>query len=187
MKNKDFILGMISILLMSGLTAQDTHKVQRNIYVVRHAEKDSGNNPVLSAEGRQRAGDLYRTLKNKKIDLIFVSQYRRTALTADSLRIRQNIDTVHYKADASGDDLFEMLDEKATGATNILIVGHSNTIPAIVRRAGAQDYTTKELDENEYDKLFIVTHKKNKTSLKIKKYGKASAEKAADAKMNILQ
>jgi phosphohistidine phosphatase SixA len=156
-------------------------------YIVRHAEKDTGTNPALSDAGKKRAGDLYRQLKNKKIDLVFVSQYRRTAMTADSLRLYQKIKTVEYTADLTAASLFDKMESNAGKAKNILIVGHSNTLPVIIRKAGVGSYTAKEIPDNEYDKLFIVKRKKGKSSLKIKKYGAPSAIAANPSQMKISQ
>jgi broad specificity phosphatase PhoE len=156
-------------------------------YIVRHAEKDTGTNPALSDAGKKRAGDLYRQLKNKKIDIIFVSQYRRTGMTADSLRIYQKIKTVEYTADLTAASLFDKIKLNAGKARNILIVGHSNTLPVIIRKAGVDHYTAKEIPDNEYDNLFIVKQKKGKPSLKIKKYGTASGIAANPTQMKISQ
>lgn len=141
-------------------------------YIVRHAEKDTGSNPPLSKIGKERAGDLYRKLKNKKIDLIFVSQYPRTGMTADSLRIYQNIDSVHYKADLTGTDLAKKIKERSGQAKNILIVGHSNTLPAIIRRCGVTDFTLKDIPDEDYQHLYIVKIKKGKIKFYEKVYGK---------------
>ena len=68
-----FLLTFCFCLPLANLVAaQDTFK--GTLYIVRHAEKDTGNNPALSVAGQKRAGDLYRALKDKKIDLILVSQ-----------------------------------------------------------------------------------------------------------------
>jgi phosphohistidine phosphatase SixA len=142
-------------------------------YLVRHAEKDTGADPALTKAGYLRSGDLYRFLKNKKIGKIYTNQYRRIQLTADSLRIYQKIDTVHYLADLTGDDLFQ----KLTGlkkAVSILIIGHSNTIPVIIKRLGVTGFDLKEIPENEFDNLYFVKIKNRKASLKRLKYGKAS-------------
>ena len=160
---------------------------KRTFYIVRHAEKDTGNNPAISAAGKKRAGDLYRELKNKKIDLIFVSQFRRTGMTADSLRMYKKIDTVHYIADASGELLFKKINERAQSAKNILIVGHSNTLPAIIRRAGVALFANKEIADHEYDNLFIVKQNKGKAVLQAKKYGVASVLPAKVSQMNLSQ
>lgn len=172
------MLGLALAISVSFLTvkaySQESFTGKRTLYIVRHAEKDTGSNPALSATGLKRAGDLYRTLRKKKIQLIFVSQYRRTAMTADSLRIYQNIDTVQYKADATGDKLFETMAARAGKAKRILIVGHSNTVPAIIRKAGVEGYTIRELPETEYDNLFIVEQKKGKATLKQERFGAAN-------------
>src|SRR5687768_14516556 len=100
------ILGFCSLFYSPEAICQQNANSKRIFYIVRHAEKDTGSNPAISAIGKQRAGDLYQALKNKKIGLIFVSQYRRTGMTADSLRIYDKTDTVHYAADMTGDKLF---------------------------------------------------------------------------------
>lgn len=157
------------------VVCQQNFKGKRTFYIVRHAEKDTGNNPVISAIGKERAGDLYRVLKNKKIGLVMVTQYRRTGMTADSLRIYNNIDSIQYAADATGDKLLEAVQQRTGNANNILIVGHSNTLPAIIRKLGVASYTIKELPETAFDNLFIVTIKKGKAKLKQLKYGKPAS------------
>ena len=102
------------------------------------------------------------------------TQYRRTGMTADSLRLYQHIDSVQYKADLTGDDFLAVLNSRTGKAKNILVVGHSNTLPALIRRAGIEDYSVKELPETEFDHLFIVTQEKGRASLQQLKYGQAS-------------
>lgn len=181
------LISLFFAAIIFSCNAQDNTPSDKTFYIVRHAEKDTGSNPVLSAAGKQRAADLYKELQNKKIDLIFVSQYRRTAMTADSLRTYQGIDTVQYNADATGEDLFRQIALRAGKAKNILIVGHSNTVPAIVRKAGVKEFDVKELDENAYDNLFIVEVKNNQAKLTEKKYGTSSPGEQRAGKMNILQ
>lgn len=156
------------------------------IYLVRHAEKDTGNDPALSKAGNERAGDLYRQLEHKNIKKIYFTQYRRTRLTADSLQQYQRIDTGSYKADATGDDLLLRLIADSTKPNNILVVGHSNTIPAIIKKLGVKDFDAKDIPDNEYDNLFIVTIQNDQASLKKLKYGKLS-EAAKPATMKPLQ
>lgn len=156
-------------------------------YLVRHAEKDTGKNPALTAAGYVRSGDLFRTLKKKRINNIYVSQYLRTQLTADSIRIYQQIDTSHYKADTTGNDLINKITTREKGSGNILIIGHSNTIPAIIKKFGITNFEAKELPDHEYDNLFVINIKKNKISLKKLKYGKVSISTVLPAKMNPLQ
>ncbi|MFT3980360.1 MAG: phosphoglycerate mutase family protein [Ferruginibacter sp.] len=169
------LLILLVVCFVYGTAAgQPGFKGKRTIYFVRHAEKDTGSNPVISAAGKERAGDLYRVLQHKKIDLIMATQYRRTGMTADSLRIYQHIDSIQYKADLTGDDFLAVLNSRAGKAKNILVVGHSNALPALIRKAGIENYMVKELPETEFDHLFIVTQKKGKASLRQLKYGRPS-------------
>jgi len=80
-------------------------------------------------------------------------------------------DTIHYRADNSGDDLLQKLSKKKKPG-NILIIGHSNTIPGILKRLGVTALDISEIPDNEYDNLFVVTVKNKKVSLKWLKYGK---------------
>jgi len=182
MKWLKYIIWISFILLYKPVFAQTENQFQGiTFYLVRHAEKDTGNNPALKPAGYARAGDLYRALKDTRIDRIYVSQYRRTELTADSLRIYKKIGLVHYNAGDNADDLFRQITVQAVKQDTVLIIGHSNTIPGIIRRLGVKNFNLVEIPDNEYDNLYVVTVEKNKASLKIIKYGKVSppAEKAA--------
>jgi len=157
------------------------------IFLVRHAEKDTGNNPALSKAGKERAGDLYRMLQGEQIDKVYFSRYRRTRQTADSLLSYTKADTFSYKADTSGEGLAESLKLTATpiSGEHILIIGHSNTIPAIIRKLGVADFEPNELPDNEYDNLYVITFSQGKPSVKRMKYGKQS--RANSSKMDPLQ
>lgn len=176
------ILGFCGLFYSPEAMSQESLK-GKVFYIVRHAEKDTGSNPAISAIGKERAGDLYRTLKNKKISLIMASQYRRTGMTADSLRIYNKIDSIQYAADATGDKLLETIEKRAGDEKNILIVGHSNTLPAIIRKLGVDSYTEKDIPDNEYDNLFIIRYKKGKAVLKQLKFGKPSPSSETKNKM----
>ncbi len=164
--------------LPGGLTAQT------KIYLVRHAEKDTGNNPQLTAAGRKRAGDLLHILQNKNVQRIYATQFKRTQQTGDSLRIQLHIDTLLYKADTTGESIYNKIIAAGDGGKTILIIGHSNTVPKIIRRLGAADFPAKDIPDNEFDNLYLLTYKKGKVKVEIKKYGDASG---TSAKMQPLQ
>ncbi len=160
----------LACLVYSGHNyAQDLYK-NGIIYIVRHAEKLKGKDPVLSPEGERRSGDLLQRLRNHPPQLIYVSQYKRSVMTADSLRIQMNIDTVHYMAEETGDSL---LNKIGTNKRCILIIAHSNTIPAILKKLmpAVDIIITDEM----YDDLFIIRYKKGRPMFKRKKYGKANS------------
>lgn len=149
------------------------------IFIVRHAEKETGNDPVLTAAGNTRAGDLMRALQNENIQKIYVSRTRRSQNTADSLRLQLKIDTVHYTADTVCDNLINSIIQHSDFGKTILIIAHSNTIPQIIRKLGVVDYPYGNIPDNNHDQLFIVTYKKEKAKLKTMKYGAESGVSAA--------
>ena len=149
------------------------------IFIVRHAEKETGNDPVLTAAGNTRAGDLMRALQNENIQKIYVSRTRRSQNTADSLRLQLKIDTVHYTADTVCDNLINSIIEHSDFGKTILIIAHSNTIPQIIRKLGVVDYPYGNIPDNNHDQLFIVTYKKEKAKLTTMKYGAESGVSAA--------
>jgi broad specificity phosphatase PhoE len=149
------------------------------IFIVRHGEKEAGKDPLLTADGIKRAGDLHRVLKDEGIQKIYVSRTRRTQMTADSLRIQMKIDTVHYTADTLCDALVQAIMEHSDFGKTILIVAHSNTVPRIIRKLGVTDFPVADLPDHEFDNLFLVTYKKEKAKLKSMKYGAKSAASAA--------
>lgn len=167
-------------LLSINVYSQDiSFNKKTRVYLVRHAEKEVGKDPVLTTAGKQRAGDLMRKLSGKNIQRIYVSEYRRTQLTGDSLRIQSGIDTVHYVADTVGDDLLRRIKEHGDIGKNILVIGHSNTIPFIIRKLGMKNYPKEYIPDNEFDNLFLVTVKKSNAKLVRSKYGALSGVSAS--------
>jgi 2,3-bisphosphoglycerate-dependent phosphoglycerate mutase len=148
------------------------------LYFVRHGEKENGKDPVLTTAGKERAGDLMRTLKHKHIKRIYATQFKRTQMTGDSLRIQLGIDTIHYNADTTGIDLFNKIAAQKDYKKHILIIGHSNTIDDYIRKAGVKNYPKVDIPDNEFDNIYKVYYRrpflfcKLKAHVKIWKYGK---------------
>ena len=122
-----------------------------HIYVVRHAEKESESADALSALGKSRAACLATTLKDAKITAVFTSPYQRTqqtaAPTAEEFKVTvKTIKSDDYQAIASAAG-------EAARSGDVLIVGHSNTVPQIVKAVGNADVTVGNSD---YDWLFVI-------------------------------
>ena len=156
-----------------------------NLYFVRHAEKEAGNDPVLTEKGKKRAGDLMRALKNKHVKRIYVTQFKRTQMTGDSLRIQLGIDTVHYQASENGIDLFNKIAAHGDFNKTILVIGHSNTVPDYIKKAGVINYPLTDIPDAEFDNLYRVYYKRGflfqplKAHVKHSKYGDSSGASAA--------
>jgi phosphohistidine phosphatase SixA len=179
-----YILALLAFFsFVNEINAQQENAVTR-VFIVRHAEKEQGKDPGLTPAGKMRAGDLARALKEEGIQKIYVSQYRRTQMTADSMRIQLGIDTVHYAADTICDELVNTIIQHRDFGKTILIVAHSNTIPHIIRKLGVTGFPRGDLPDDEFDNLFLVTYKKEKAKLKQTKYG---ARTGTSAPMKILE
>ena len=145
-------------------------------YVVRHAEKQlvpaNANDPALTDIGVQRANDLNAYFGSKKPDSIFVSKYLRTQQTAAPTASAANITSIVVnQTDTNGIDafvkrLYNMNKKK------VLIVGHSNTVPRIVK--GLSGQTINPIPENDFDNLYIIKIKKSNRQLTQTRYGAVS-------------
>jgi 2,3-bisphosphoglycerate-dependent phosphoglycerate mutase len=174
-----FLLLVCSAFVTTGI-AQTTLPLGKhsNIYIVRHGEKLNGDDPLLTDEGNKRAGDLMRQLKNKKISRIYVSEFKRTQNTGDSLRLQLGIDTVQINADTSCASLFAAITQHNDWNKSILIISHSNIMQKIIYKLGITDFPQEYIPAAEFDNLYIVSLKKKKAVLKQLKYGKPSASSA---------
>jgi phosphohistidine phosphatase SixA len=180
------ILAIVFLLQLSAGAQNRLVAKGTVIYLVRHAEKESGNDPVLTTAGKQRAGDLLKVLKNKKLQRIYVTQFRRTQMTADSLRILLNIDTVQYVADTTGVSLIEKITAHNDFGKAILIIGHSNTVPILIKKLGVTQ-PVKPIADNEFDNLFVIKYRKGKALLSTMKYGAKPAKATGINTMQSLQ
>ena len=159
--------------MFSGLIkASDSSCRPQGIYVVRHVEKQlipPQKDPPLSKLGFKHAQALAQKLKNIHFDHIFSSQFKRTQLTVAPLANLQNREIEIYSATETK----KLAQNILKGChQNILIAGHSNTVPDFLSHLGLkmkatiggqalnyspQIYLNEKLD---YGSLFIVTFTK---------------------------
>ncbi|MGH2644402.1 MAG: histidine phosphatase family protein [Chitinophagaceae bacterium] len=157
--------------IVSCKNHSDPDKTYSKFFVIKHAERYPGFDGHLTWYGRERAGDLMRLLKDSGIQKIYVTPYSRTLETADSLRLLQRIDTVVYLKDSTGESLITCLKEHLDYGKNILIVGHDNTVPGILRKLGAS-YSENKLPDSIFNQMFEVINDHGKVSMKTFFYGK---------------
>jgi phosphohistidine phosphatase SixA len=136
------------------------------VFLVRHAEKadGAGQDPPLTEAGKQRAEALARLLQNAGVKGIYTSQYQRTRLTAEPLAKRLGVTVVAVPlgvkpsnprevSEESVRELTKKVEAHAGGA--VLIVGHSNSVPDVIRMLGGD--SVPKIDESRFDDLFVVT------------------------------
>ncbi|HEU4414314.1 MAG TPA: phosphoglycerate mutase family protein [Candidatus Angelobacter sp.] len=124
----------------------------RTIFMVRHAEKSGPQTDALSPAGEKRADCLAKMLKDANIKTIYVTDAKRTQQTAAPLAAALKITPTILPA-KDPNDLIRKL--AYAGGGDILVVGHSDTLPFILARLKAG--TVPPIAENEYDRLFVLT------------------------------
>lgn len=124
--------------------AQDTM-----IYLARHGEKQAtATDPGLTAEGQLRAQNIATTLKRANIRHIFSTAYARTQQTAQPLGTALALPVQAYDPKQQAAFAKQLLALKG----NTLVVGHSNTIPELVRLLGGDPGA--DLPETEFNRLY---------------------------------
>ena len=140
------------------------------IYLVRHAEKQTGDDPSLTGAGLERAEILGEVLSNAGVEKIWSSDYRRTRETAAPLATRLGLDVEIY--DAS--DLTSLADRLTAEGLTALVVGHSNTTPQLAELLGAAP-GEPIVEANEYDRLYVIQRKDGVTvSEEIQRFGQSA-------------
>lgn len=165
------IMGPLCFFMTSCKNHTDPDKTVSKFFVVKHAERYPGFDGHLTWYGRERAGDLMHLLKDSGIQKIYVTPYSRTLETADSLRLLQKIDTVVYLKDSTGESLVRCLKLHRDYGRNILIIGHNNTVPGILRKLGAS-YSGDQLPDSIFNQVFEIINDHGRVNMKTFSYGK---------------
>jgi phosphohistidine phosphatase SixA len=122
------------------------------VVLVRHAEKVGGDDPGLSDSGRERSERLASLLADAGIDSIYVSELRRTRETATPLASALGLEPVVVPA-GDGEQLVERIRDGDSGDA-VLVVGHSNTLPEIAGRLGAE---LGPVGDDDYGGLWVIS------------------------------
>lgn len=130
-------------------------EAQQAIFLVRHAEptSDPGDSP-LAPEGKARAQDLARLLGDAGVTAIYTSPALRAIQTAEPLAKKLGLTIDKNSTDDSA--AFVSLLKRRHPEGVILVVGHSNTVPELLRALGYNPTPPIEFLDG-YDNLFIVT------------------------------
>ncbi|MEP3479490.1 MAG: histidine phosphatase family protein [Fuerstiella sp.] len=173
------LIAVVVIATKIGVASQAADTQQEKpvtVFVVRHAEKESaGRNPILSEAGKERAALLAKTLRNAELDHIHSTDYARTMMTAAATAATEELQVEKYNPAKLAN--FAMSLKRAGGRH--LVVGHSNTTPALVKLLGGDPGLPIE-ETAEYDRLYVVTiGAAGDTTCVLMRYGKSSETKSA--------
>lgn len=145
------LLGLgLGVILPAAAQASATDTVV--VYLARHAEKlDDSRDPPLSELGQQRALELARLLTDAGVTHAWSTDYQRTRATAQPTAAARGLTVRPYDANNLAGFAAELL---ATPGRH-LVVGHSNTTPALVRALGGNGGNL--IGDLEYDRLYVLT------------------------------
>jgi len=160
-------LTFVSILLASACAAANASdppvvpdgRSETTVYLIRHAEKmsEQDRDPDLSQRGRERADSLAVQLRDSGVNMIIVTNLKRTMQTAAPLARARHISPKMIPIEGTVEaHVARVANEikRHPGAT-ILVVGHNNTIGKIVEEIGGG--AIGDICADEYSNLIIVS------------------------------
>jgi len=157
---KTILLVFLTFLLSFNANAQleenyDTTDETILIFT-RHAEKEAAPDPdpSLSEEGQKRVEKLKVLLQRyDSLDAIYSTDYNRTRQTADPVAGYFNKSVTIY--DPRNLEAFKQMILETHTNDKILIVGHSNTTPALINLIMGEE-RLEPFDEKDYSNLYII-------------------------------
>ena len=142
--------------MVSSARAQGVQPGSTTIILVRHAEKaaEPAADPALTAAGASRAEMLADLVKDAGVQAVISTQFIRTRTTAAPAAARLGLPVDVLDARLTARATADSLLARHRGHT-VLVVGHSNTVPAIVEALGAPKPV--DICDAGYDNMFMVT------------------------------
>jgi broad specificity phosphatase PhoE len=151
---------VIYMAIALGLAWFFESQATTTVVFVRHAEKalTPADDPGLNEAGQRRAAELARQLADVDvvagIDAVYATPYRRSVETAKPVADALKLQVRSYDAADTGKFLDELV-RKEKGKI-VLVVGHSDTVPAMIGNMGASK-RVPAIAADEYDNIYIVT------------------------------
>ncbi|MCP9493870.1 MAG: histidine phosphatase family protein [Pyrinomonadaceae bacterium MAG19_C2-C3] len=162
------LIVLIVLVVIAQVACDRRSEIPTTVIIVRHAEKAvvAGDDPPLSETGIRRAQLLAGVAGEAGVQTIYCSQFRRTRETAEPLAAATgvSINTVAANFDdapAYAANLAGVITGRHQGQT-VLVVGHSNTVPLLIKTLTGKD--VPPIRDDEYDNLFILSIPPNATT-----------------------
>ena len=125
-------------------------KAADSVYVMRHLQKATGDDPPLTAEGASNAKLVAGQLGNTGIKGVFATATRRAAQTGEPLARAQGLTVTTYDPR----NVPALVEQVKAISGNVLVVGHSNTVPDLVAAFGGTK--PAPLTEADYGTIYVV-------------------------------
>jgi broad specificity phosphatase PhoE len=127
-------------------------RAETTVILIRHAER-LGDADVLSPDGVERARVVRDMLKSVDLAAVYTTDTKRAKDTAAPLLEARGIDGKLYDPkDLAGFAKKLRTDHRDRA---VLVVGHTNTVPALIRELGSK--AVIDIPDVAYDNLFVLT------------------------------
>lgn len=124
------------------------------IFLVRHAEKQEGDDPLLTEAGESRALGLANLVGPTWPDHLFSTPFRRNRATLSPLMQGLQKAPDMYQPDAL-DELAEQLKSASYRGSRVVVCGHTNTVPQLVNLlTGTTNFA--DIPEEDYTRIYLV-------------------------------
>jgi len=143
----------IALFVCLMISAALPTMAQEMAFLIRHAEKElSGDDPSITEAGKSRAAAWAEMLQHVGLDVVFTSDAKRAQQTGEIIAARLGLPL--YSMDRA--DTVGLTDRLGFDheADTVLIVGHSETIPGILRNLGASNRV--EVSKTDFANLFVL-------------------------------
>ncbi|HYW32309.1 MAG TPA: histidine phosphatase family protein [Gemmatimonas sp.] len=151
-----FGVALIGLGSATPLHAQSTEGPSL-VVLVRHGEKapEPAADPVLSAAGQERAKALLEAMSGSVPTAVIVSATTRTSSTAAPLAAKFGITPKTISLAGGTATHVQAVADAVRGSRGVVVVvGHSNTIPAIVKALGGP--ALPDLCDASYSTMFLL-------------------------------
>jgi broad specificity phosphatase PhoE len=141
--------------LLAGCATPPATPTGVSFVVVRHAEKaGDGKDPPLSTAGQARAIALADALRDAPLRAAYATAYQRTQATAAPAARAHALEVTTYDANRpAGEFAAQLRRDHREGS--VLVVGHSNTVPALAAALCACDVAP--MGDAEFDRRLVIT------------------------------
>jgi phosphohistidine phosphatase SixA len=150
---------LANVLAAVGLLNASPHRAAaadqpapvQHVYVMRHLQKAPGDDPALTKEGALLADLLAGQLGNFGIKAVFATPTRRATQTGEPLARFLRIPVTPYDPR----DVPALVAAVKAVPGDVLVVGHSNTVPDLVAALGGT--RPAPIGESQYGTIYQVT------------------------------
>lgn len=174
-------LRVVSLLVFASISFA-SHAAPHLVILVRHAEKatEPREDPALSEAGTARATALAQALADEQVGAILTSPLRRTRDTATPIAEAAGIkpQAIGFEGGTAAHVAATAAAVRGQQASTVLVVGHSNTIPAIVAALGGPKLS--DFCESSFSHLLLLSFEGDRAKLVRQRYGAIDPAPTAD-------